>query len=157
MAGKWAWLRGKFPRLPLDPKYDDVLAAARDTFREKSLSELVALYNAKKDAKDAKERELSEIDADIVALEQLIWSEMERQDIDSVKIGDYRFTRKPEPAARAEDKAALLEWALENMRDNLSLHPSTLTAIVKAALEANEDIPPGVTVNVRDTVSRTRT
>ncbi len=155
--GKWSWLRGKFPTLQNeDPEYDEVLAAARDTYRDKPLAGLVALYEAKRTAKDTIERDLADVNVDITALEQLIDSAMESQSIETAVINGYRYTRKPEPVVRAADKAALLEWAMLHMRDNLSLHTKTLEAVVKRALENHEELPPGVEVKVRQTLGRTK-
>lgn len=156
MARNWAHLRGKFPQLPLDPKYDDVLAAMRDAMRDKPLHELVPIYNEIRARIDRLAIKAADLDAAKVSLEQLMDSEMERTKQQSAVIDGFRFSRKIEPAAKVEDKAALLEWAMEHMRDNLSLHPSTLTAVVKHALENNEELPDGVGVGTRQTVTRTK-
>jgi len=156
MARNWSHLRGKYPQLPLDPKHEDVLAAMRDTLRGKPLHELTALYNdvqAKLDALDAK---MADLDAAKVALAQIMDGEMERTKQQNAVIDGFRWSRKIEPVGRVIDKAAFLAWAMKEMPDNLSMHYQTLNAEVKRALEANIELPDGVEVNTRQTVTRTK-
>ena len=156
MARNWSHLRGKYPQLPLDPKHEDVLAAMRDTLRGKQLHELVALYNdvqAKLDVLDAK---MADLDAAKVALAQIMDSEMERTKQQNAVIDGFRWSRKIEPVGRVADKALFLSWAMEHMPDNLSMHYRTLNAEVKRALENNVELPDGVEVNTRQTVTRTK-
>lgn len=153
---KWVHFRDRFPRLPIDPEYADVLVALCDAHREKSLAEVTDIYNTVREQREALAHQVSTLQAEETAIEYLLDTMMDRDRVESTVIGDYRFSRMTDIAPVTEDKAKLLGWALEHMRDNLSLHPKVLQSVVKKALEEHEALPEGVGVNTRQTVKRTK-
>ncbi len=152
---KWVHLRGRFPRLPINPEYADVLVAMRDTHRDKTFAELAEVYDHVHDLHDRLESALSEINAEKVALEHLMDGHLEREHSESIVLANgFRYSRSVDVAPVVEDKMLLLAWAREHMPDNLMLHSKTLEGVVKQALQQNEDFPDGVTINTRQVVKR---
>lgn len=154
MSAKWAWLRGKYPTLPVDPEYADVLSHYRDLYRDKTPEQLAALLNELDEIKTIQERFVSSTNAQIVAAERLLVDLMVNKGIERIKVGGYSFAPKPEPVAKVENQSEWLEHVKEEMPDILSVNHQTMSAIVRRALEAGADLPPGISVEVRDTISR---
>jgi hypothetical protein len=71
-----------------------------------------------------------------------------------LSVGGYTFAPKVEPAARVEGVEDFDAWVRETHPELLSVHHQRLQSLVKARLEENEALPPGVVVNVRTSLSR---
>jgi hypothetical protein len=154
MASKWAWLKGKYPELTDEATYDDVLLAAMVPHRSKSIEELAVAINTVESRKTDIEQSLSAFNAELVALERLLIDQFDKTGVEKISVGGYGFSPKPEPAPKVVDPSALRAYVDENMPEILSVNYQTLRGLVARALEGGEDIPPGVEVNVRTSISR---
>lgn len=152
--GKWTKLAGSLPTLPSEATYSDAVRNQVDALRGQSLSDLTASFNALREEKMRVEAELSEINCRLEAVTRVIDETMDLQDMESVVMHGYRWTRSPEPYAKVADRQATLAWAMQEMPDALSLPYQTLAATTKARLEAGEPPPPGVDVYLRPKISR---
>lgn len=155
--GKWSKLDGTLPEAPQDQsERTQKLFAACDELAGTPVPELAKILSDAKQAKDAVKEAEKEANFNLEVAERAMIFAMKQAGIESIVVDGYRFTPSPEPYPQVTDKKALLDWALEHMRDNLSLHPSTLSAIVKQALEGQGELPPGVDVFLKRSVSRTK-
>lgn len=152
--GKWSKLAGSLPTLPSEATYSDAVRNQVDALRGQSLSDLTASYNALREEKMRVEAELSEINCRLEAVTRVIDETMDLQDMESVVMHGYRWTRSPEPYAKVADRQAALAWAKQEMPDALSIHYQILASTTKARLEAGEPPPPGVDVYLRPKISR---
>lgn len=150
----WSWLKGKYPALPVEPEHTDVIAAAMDTHRSKSIEELAAEANRLEDEKADIEQTLAGVDAELTAVERLMESAFEATGVEKIVIGGYAFAPKVAPASTITDPVSWLAWVNETMPEILSVNANTRHALVARALEAGEEVPPGLEVNVRTSISR---
>lgn len=156
--GTWSGLVGKIEDLPQEPnERTQKLFAQVDSLLETSTTtEIAAILNRAHEAKAAASEAEKTANFDIEAAEIALRKAMERDGLESMVTDGYRFTPKPEPYPKVDDKPALLAWALEHMRDNLALHHKTLVALVKEALESGSELPPGVDVFLKRSFTRTK-
>lgn len=154
MPSKWSWLRGKFPVLPVDPTYDQVVGVMMDQHRGKGLEQLAARLNELEAIKEIQENFVSKTNAEITAVERLMSSEFLRTNVESIRVGGFSFSPKPSPAPKVVDQSAFHAYVEKHMPDIFTVNYQTMAAIVNGKLEKGDDIPPGIEVNVRDTISR---
>lgn len=150
----WSWLKGKYPSLSDAPEHDEVIAAAMEVHRSKSIEELAAQANTIEDEKADVERTLAGINAELTAIERLMERAFEATSVEKIVIGGYAFSPSLKPTAKITDPVAWLAWVNEEMPEILMVHAGKRDAIVALALEAGEDVPPGIEVNVRTSISR---
>ena len=159
--GKWSHLKGKLEPLPL-PQSDwttRLLAMTDALVKTSNLGELAADYEItdaeiKLLEKTVKERRLA-LDATSRAMLQL----MEKQNLDSVTLGGYKWTPSPEPYPQVVDRVALRTWAEENeMEDILASPHQTLKALVKISLDPKNDepMPAGIDLFLKTGFRRTK-
>lgn len=161
-TGKWAWLRQvlnedgsrKYPTMSVEPEYAEVVAAMMAPHRDKTLDQLAERLNTLEAIKEIQEKYLSKTNAEIIAVERLMDSAFEKSAIEKLVVGGYAFGRKPEPAPKVTDPAAWLAHVKEHMPEILTVNYQTMRSIVSKALEANDEIPPGIEVEVRPTITR---
>lgn len=153
-GGKWAHLRGQYPTLPLDPKFDDVVAAIRDEFAGRDLAAILAEWNVADEAKADLEAQVSDLNARIVALEREAFARMDASDQELAVVGSGRFSRGTDVTATQADPPTIRKWFFAHMPDMLSVHASRLNSLVKSAIEGDGDIPEGVEINLRDRIER---
>lgn len=154
--GKWSAISDKFPALPGDPSRQDALTAALDALKDKSVAELSELYNAADDRKKQIAKDEKAVNFDLEVFTRAFDAKLDAEDLESVVTNGYRYTPTPEPFAQVTDKVKFLEWAHQEMRDNLNIHSGTLNAVVKAALESGAELPPGVDVYIKRGIHRTK-
>lgn len=151
--GKWAWLKGKYPTLPEDPTFKEVVAAAQAQHRGKTLAELAETYAVIEAQKEKATADISGHNADLEALERLMQDALEAQDIEFVKVAGRRISSHTEVTAKVTDPEQFNTWAREHMADNYSIPYQTLQASVKRDLEAGHALPPGIEVFTHQNVS----
>lgn len=155
MASKWAFLRGKYPALPTDPNYDEVVLAAMAPHRGKTLEQIAAALNVLEEEKEGIKERLSGVDAEITALERLMVEEFDSTGVERIKVGGYNFSVIVSPAPKVTDPQTFRAWIDEHAPDVLSVNANTLKGMVARALESGEEpLPEGIEVNVRTAVSR---
>lgn len=152
---KWSHLEGTLPPLPEETGgYHDTIRALCAGYRGTPLATLTERHEAETLALDALKAQQSEISQRLEALTRVIEETMAAQELESVVIDGYRWTRTPEPYPTVKDKAANLAWARIHMPDALALHASTLKAVCKDALTKGDPLPDGVEVFLKPALSR---
>lgn len=154
MASKWNWIRGKYPTLSEEPAYEEVIAAAKDEYRGLPLNEMAARINDLEALKEIKNRELADLDVALVALERLMIDGLDREGIEKIKVGGYNFSIQPAPTSKIVDPQAWMAYITATQPEILTVNAQTRNSMVARALEAGETIPPGLEVNVRESLSR---
>jgi hypothetical protein len=152
----WAWLRDdeRFKALSDEATYDEAKLAAIHAVRGFSLEQLGAHLNDLEAQKDDLERQTQKINLQITAAELVMVEQLEAKDIDYVAVGGFRFTRTPQPSVKVVDQAAFQAFVQAQWSDLLTLNASTRDATIKRLLQANEALPPGIEVNVRESIGR---
>lgn len=173
--GKWAYLRGKYPQLPLDPKREDVLRTLRDrlttdTVNEEtnevtpaelpadpSLADILDRYERCYAECDRLQTLLAEEEALFEVLETMIRERMEADKLDQARVNGYLYTPGTEPHPNTTDRSKLIAWVrASNMEDILTVHHGTLSGIIKDRLERNVELPDGVDLFWKPKLSRTK-
>lgn len=170
---KWAFLKGKYPTIPMDAdwmsKIDMVLDteiergesdddfASKVTVRDLSDAALARRYNEVRGAKDELEAKVAVMNIEIAAYQRLFEQRFEDEGISSKLFEDgTRVTISPEPQVQIEDRAAILEWIHETgQQELLTFNSSTMAALVKNCILEGKVLPPGVNVNMSSRFSRT--
>lgn len=155
MASKWSFLKNKYPALPTDPSYDEVVLAAMAPHRGKPLEEIAVALNAREEEKADLDEKLSGVNAEITALERLMIEGFESSGVERIKVGGYNFSVQYSPAPKVTDPQTFRAWIDEHAPDVLSVNAQTLKGMVARALESGEEpLPEGIEVNVRTAISR---
>lgn len=62
---------------------------------------------------------------------------------------------KDEPYTSVEDKPAFMKWLHETEQDDLlSVHYQTMNSMVKERLESGRNVPPGLKVFIKQSITR---
>lgn len=155
MAGKWAWLKDRFPALPADPSYGEALNTQAQQYRGLPLAEVAQLHIDLTEELSERQQEVKDLNMRIAAAEEVLDEKMKAEQLESAVIAGYRWTPTPEPYPQIKDRQAFRAWAGKHMSDNLTLHHGTLKSVVKEALEENKPLPDGVEVFHKRTFRRT--
>jgi hypothetical protein len=150
---KWTHLRDKFPREV--ETYSDAVALNRESYEGLALDGLLREWNAEEQENALIERRLSDTNARIAALSSLAFEKMDAADIETLTVGDGKFSRKTDVSAKPVDKAALLAWFQTHMPEMVTVHSATITSQTKLAIESGGDVPDGVEITLRDRIHRT--
>jgi len=160
MAGKWAFLKDKFPPVEeaQSSEYQQALNAAIEAHKGKSLKDLSETLTAARELKDAINEQLSEANLQITALERLIIDWLDASGVESITSGGYKLTASPEPIFAKRDGAALRAWAqVTGQEDLLTINSQTLTSLAKTYYLEHNEPPPGVELTgVHVKLSRTK-
>lgn len=156
--GKWSHLEKE--GIPEKPREQNErtkrLFQEVDKLKLKSLDEVAhALLEGQARKKRAAEEE-KEANFEIEVAEITLRKLLKAQGLDSVVMRGHRFTPEPAPWPQVKDKHALLEWAKENMPDEIQMHASVLLRTVKQALDGEGELPPGVDVYFSSGISVTK-
>ena len=160
--GKWSFLldvkdaagKPRYPELPEDPTYDEVLARHHEEYKELTLEQIAEKLNVLEAEKAKIAQTLSGVDTHITALERRMVSLFEASSIEKIRVGGFTFSSNPEPVVTKSDPAGLLAWYMEHMPERVSINYQSLLADVKAALTGEGDLPEGVEVNTFRKISR---
>jgi hypothetical protein len=154
----WAHIRGLYPQAVSDDQKDasfaGLVAAERSALEGRDVMDLCAEWNGFEAQKDALELQISELNVKIVARERAVFAYMDAKDLEDLTVGDGHFSRDTDVSCK-QDKRLVVEWALKEMPEIVSVHAGTLASQVKDALRKGTPIPDGVTVEVRDRIKRT--
>ena len=170
-GGKWSFLKGKYPKVPLDGEYIKKVDAILDTLapadilgpeeadmpitiRNLSDFQLTKLYCKARDRSDELNAELKVLGLEIEAYTRCFVErfeeagEISKDFADGVSIGIG-----VEPYPYVKDQQALMGWIKERgMEAVLTLNYQTMASLVKERLEGkvNEPLPAGVDVFMKD-------
>jgi len=152
----WSHLEGKLDEVPQDPEKADVFfAAVRELPTE--LPALIAKLNEHLDKRDDLKSSEKQNNFALETVKYALAKAMKAQGLESVVAGGYRFTPVPEPYASVTDKKELIDWAIKDgAAETLQFPWQTLQALVKIALDAGTELPPGVDVYLKRDVRRTK-
>lgn len=159
MASKWAKIKDKFPKLGAsdDQGFIEKVAEARMTHGALTLKELMAKYAEIRAQKDELEDQISCLNVDIEALNQLLLEQLEAAGLTSMKAEDGKnFFMNVEPTVKVIDRG-LLEAHIEAHPELEYLYGimwQSLNSLVKEKLEKGEDdsIPPGTEVYIKTNI-----
>jgi hypothetical protein len=159
--GVWTKLdnAGTYKERPVEEpgsEREQKLYAEVDRLKVLPLTEIVAAIEAAKAKKAAATALEKEGNFELQAADTAMQRAMKAQGLETVVVGGWRCTPSPEPYGQVKDKAQLLDWALEHMRDNLSLHHGTLQSLVKSALKGEGELPPGLDIYMGRSISFTK-
>ena len=159
MVSKWAGIVEKLPKLELsdvDPERAVIVEAFKQAILEQfattnegkapSATDLVRLYRERRVAKDSLKDELSELQVEIDAYEELIKKTFEAEGAKKIELEDgCNVAVQSEPTAKITNKETLRLWCLENGYVNEMVLPyPTVNSLVKTKLSNGEAEPPGV-------------
>ncbi len=150
---------GTYPERPTEEpgsEREAKLYAEVDRLKVLPLAEICDAIETAKMRKAAAATLEKEANFELQAADMAMQRAMKAQGLDTVIVNGWRCTPSPTPYAQVKDKAALLEWSMENMRDSLTLHHGTLQAVVKAALKGEGDMPDGTDVFMSRSISFTK-
>ena len=107
---------------------------------------------------DEKKKQLKELQSEVASLEYEIIQEMEGLNLLSLRTDDgVLFTTivKSYPSLKAEDREIAYNWLKERgLFDALAtINPNTLRGFINERLEAGEELPPGVELYMKTTLS----
>jgi hypothetical protein len=152
---KWDHLRGQLPRHSDEEiGYDDVVAAAREAHRGLSMEELAESINALEEEKEVAARVVSEKNAKLKALEQLLLTKLEETGVEALRVGGYTFRATTSPSPKIADPVAFRRWIETKSPEVLSVNTQTLKGIVGRALEGDGELPDGLLIGEFTKVSR---
>ncbi len=167
--GKWTKFRKKLPRLEPDTDYQEkvnrekarILKLAdkqKPTKADAEVANAAFLGRQMAQARRAKDRledKLYDENITITALDQLLVDRLEGEEQESVTLRDgVTFGLKDDIYPQVEDRGKLFAWIkLTGQAALLTVHHSTLKAVVKDRLENGRPAPPGTKVFIKTTVS----
>jgi hypothetical protein len=160
MPGKYTAFRGKFPESPrseywakIDAHKAEYLAMGIDNF------EKVGQYiQDVSKAKDEMEAEAKELGYQLSALERIMLDLLDREKLDSVALASGNFSRQDKLNVAMEDRGVFYAWLKANSMDDLfSVNANTAAMIVKEAVLADKELPPGTSVSVASVLQRRKT
>ena len=155
--GKYASHLKDVPRyLGDDQSHQDKVTEAKRLWTGSDLraSSLAKLYVTIREEKEQKQRELSEVQVRLDAVEQLLVSTMDTEEISSIKLDSGRsISTWMEPYPQVTDAEAFRLWCIENgLERSLRLWPSTTASLVKQRLMDGKPEPPGITIYAKSVV-----
>lgn len=155
--GKWTYLRDQLPLMQDDEDgSSELLKEQLAVYRGLDMHQIAETYNDLEEELSERNAEVKELKTKRKAAEIVLAEKMKAAGQDSVVMAGYRWTPGGEPYPKIVDRAALLEWALKHMKDNLRLHDRTLQSTLKHAIEMNEPYPDGVEPWFKPSFSRTK-
>lgn len=144
---------GVLPKLPVEKGdfQDKVEAYKTELLKEDSelLKKPINLsmkYRETRDEKDALEKQVKALNVKIEALEQMLETAYEAQELHSLSFaGGINLAMHPEPIPKVEDKEAFRRWCLaEGFEKQMVLHSSTVKGLVADRLLEGLPLPTGV-------------
>jgi hypothetical protein len=153
---EWEHLRGVYPQAAIseDPKQIEFVSAERRLLKGRDPVDLMNEWNTLEDEKEALEQQIDALNVKITAREREVFDYMEAKGLEDLTVGNGYFSRHSDVTPK-QDKRAVLEWALREMPDIVSVNYQTLTTQVKDALRKGTPLPDGVEVELRDRIKRT--
>ena len=167
MVSKWAGIVNKLPKLELadvDPERAAIVEAFKTAILEQfaanndgkkpSATDLVRLYRERRVAKDSLKDELSELQVEIDAYEELLKKQFEAEGAQTIKLEDgCSVAVQSEPTAKITNKEQLRLWCIANGYVNEMVLPyPTVNSLVKTRLSDGLPEPPGVEAKAWDNV-----
>jgi len=161
--GRWDKLKERYEKAPLraEEGYRDRLSETIANHSGKTIAELTAAYREARDTKEEHEEAIKGLNLELEALSQLLIEKLEQQDLTSIKTDEgHTFTVKTEPYPSVFDRGILEEHIEKHPElDYLySVHPSSLSALVKDLLDSGRDaeVPAGVKIFLKSIIQMRR-
>lgn len=164
--GKWTKTAKALPKRadtadgPFRERVNELKDDYRKATEQSGIAGLAALYRAARDEKEAKEAILSGVNAQVMALEELLMAARETEAWREVcgvsKDGELRpfsfadgsrVELSDQLSVRVEDADALAGWVRENQLERLlSLHAKRVESLTKQLIEDGNPPPAGVAI-----------
>jgi hypothetical protein len=167
--GKWAFLKGTYATLPIEPNQQALLDAIWNTLSDpadefstlvKDLSnqDLCEWYNARRMKKEELEKQVSQLENEIFAATRLYIDRFEEDGITKQAFTNgIEIAIQEEPYPFVTDKQKLKAWIKSTgLEDLLTLNSQTMASLVKERLsgKVNEPLPDGVDVFMKSKLIR---
>lgn len=156
--GKWTDIVKDLPALQEERSYQETVNARKREIVEEMIEvtphSLATRFKVERERKSGVEDELSAVNLDIAALEQLIRDAYAQAGITSLKLTTGgTVSTQPEPYSSVKDRDQLYDWCIEQkLQRSMALPWQTLNSIVKERLQNGDALPPGVEVFARTQV-----
>jgi hypothetical protein len=141
-------MQDRFPVLPEEPTYEDVLQAVRDSVAGYELPALGEVLTGILERKAKAEELMAGIEAEEKGIQSVIIRMLEDRGLTSLTTKNgMKFALDPQVDAKVpqDQREALVKWIEANsMKSLLSVHGQTLSAMCRRRLEAGEELPDGV-------------
>ena len=127
-------------------------------FDQLSPQDLAVRFCKLRDEKDRLEAEEKKINLQLEAIQQLMIPKMEQSGMDLFRLtsGDS-LSIKDEPYVSIADKSQFIGWIRSSgQEDLLTVHYMTMSAMTKERLQNGQDIPPGLKVFLKQSLTRRR-
>lgn len=152
--GKYTHLKDKIEAFQLEPKYAEKVQEQKFSYEGFSLLRLGQEYQALRKRKDELAEEEKRLNLEIEAVSQLVLAKFEADDLTKASIeGIGTLSCKDEPYAGVEDKEKLMAWILNGHAELLMVSWQQLNSQVKEALIEGEELPPGVKVFMKSSLT----
>lgn len=159
MPGKYTKFRGQFPESPrseywakIDSHKADYMKAGVNNFE--SVGQYIKDVSK---AKDEIEAEAKELGYQLAALERIMLDLLDASKLDSVSLASGNFSRQDKLNVTMEDRGVFYAYLKANgMEDLFSVNANTAAMIVKEAVLADKELPPGTSVSISSTLQRTK-
>jgi hypothetical protein len=160
MPGKYTAYRGKFPESPRAEWWAKIDAATAE-YLKMGINNFETVGQYIQDvskAKDEMEEEAKQLGYQLAALERIMLDLLDNDKLDSVSLSSGNFSRQDKLNVHMEDRGAFYAWLKANgMEDLFSVNANTAAMIVKEAVLADKELPPGTSVSVASVLQRRKT
>jgi hypothetical protein len=137
----------------------EIYPGAEDLVERELKARLIKLGQLKAEKKRA-ERVADAAKAALVVFEAKLWEDMEESGVQSMGLDSGKFVRKSTVYGQVTDLEALVTWCEENGVDDLVKtvqEKGRLNELVRAKLDTQEELPPGVSFYESRYISHTQT
>lgn len=137
MTGKYSAAASVLPVAgPRDGEFQERVEQAKETYLDRRSGPLAAAYKLLRAEKDDLEEKVAALNVRIAAVEQLAWSALEAEGIESVRVaGGGYFGTTEDISVVAEDRDAVRVWIESHeLGRMLTVNAKTLESLVKERL-----------------------
>jgi hypothetical protein len=153
--GKWTQLKKNFPAAQLDSEYQGKVEAIKSDYLKTGVcasdESLKTQYVTLRNSKDRINQALAQINAELMACEQLFIEQFEARGTLNQKFEDgLTLYIKDDPTFKVVNPEEFYEWLEKDpsrkLEFPLTVHQATIQARLKDRLEQSEPLPPGTEV-----------
>jgi len=150
----------KLAKFQNEPKWQDKVDDQKNSLRSNGYTDKVKLAKILQSAralKEEKEQEVTDLNVEIEAATQMMTELLADEGINSFRTADgWQFVQRTSVFVSIADegKAEFYQWLKDNDHEDLfSVNYMTASAMVKERLEEGLEIPPGVKLFLKESIS----
>jgi hypothetical protein len=156
--GKYSQLKGKIAQFTQPDDWQQKIDKLKKELAlgKKKTVELTGIFDVARQKKEALQEQISEVNTELEAVQQVLLAQLEEQDITSLKdTAGNTFFVKDDPYCSIEDRGLFNAWVKETGQEDLfSVNYQTVSAITKDALVNAKALPPGVRVFMKSSIQK---